>query len=76
MPQGYVLIVGMFIYKTITLKDALKCFKGSNAVSSSIMALFSIVGIFSWLIAVEEVGKTQRRWLSHGTSNRGCFCHY
>lgn len=58
LAAGYVLIVGMFIYKTITLKDALKCFKGAMLFSSSIMALFSIVGIFSWLIAVEEVGKT------------------
>lgn len=58
LAAGYVLIVGVFVYKTIRLKDVLKCLKSSILFSSGIMALFSIVGIFSWLIAVEEVGKT------------------
>lgn len=57
LAAGYVLIVGVFVYKTIKLKDVFKCFKGAALFSSSIMALFSIVGIFSWLISVEEVGK-------------------
>ena len=55
---AYVLIVGAFVYKTLSLKDILNAFKSSALFSASIMALFSIVGIFSWLIAVEEVGKT------------------
>lgn len=57
LAAGYVLIIGVFVYKTIKLKDVFKCFKGAALFSSSIMALFSIVGIFSWLISVEEVGK-------------------
>ena len=58
LAAGYVLFVGTVVYKTIGPKDIIKAFKGAALFSSSIMALFSIVGIFSWLIAVEEVGKT------------------
>lgn len=57
LAAGYVFIIGVFVYKTIGLKDVLKCFKSSILFASSIMALFSIVGIFSWLIAVEKVGQ-------------------
>ena len=58
LAAGYVLFVGAVVYKTIKLKDILNSFRGAALFSSSIMALFSIVGIFSWLIAVEEIGKT------------------
>ena len=58
LAAGYVLIVGLFVYKTIKPRDVFDMLKSASLFSSSIMALFSIVGIFSWLIAVEEVGKT------------------
>lgn len=53
----YVLIIGVFVYKTITIKDILNIFKDSILFSSTIMALFSIAFIFSWFIAVEGIGK-------------------
>jgi len=53
----YVLIIGVFVYKTITIKDILNIFKDSILFSSTIMALFSIAFIFSWFIAVEGLGK-------------------
>lgn len=58
LAAAYVLFIGTVVYKTIKPKDILNSFRGAALFSSSIMALFSIVGIFSWLIAVEEVGKT------------------
>lgn len=58
LAAAYVLFVGAFVYRTLSLKDIINAFKSSALFSASIMALFSIVGIFSWLIAVEEVGKT------------------
>lgn len=53
----YVLIIGVFVYKTITIKDILNIFRDSILFSSTIMALFSIAFIFSWFIAVEGLGK-------------------
>lgn len=58
LAAGYVLFIGAVVYKTIHIKDIFKAFKGAVLFSSGIMALFSIVGIFSWLIAVEQVGQT------------------
>lgn len=58
LAAGYVLIIGMFVYKTIKPRDVFEMLKSASLFSSSIMALFSIVGIFSWLIAVEKVGET------------------
>jgi tripartite ATP-independent transporter DctM subunit len=57
LATAYVLIIGVFAYKTIVLKDILNIFKNSALFSSSIMALFSVAGIFSWFIAVEGIGK-------------------
>ncbi len=57
LATAYVLILGVFVYKTIAIKDILKIFKNSVLFSSSIMALFSIAFIFSWFIAVEGLGK-------------------
>ena len=57
LATAYVLIIGVFFYKTIAIKDILNIFKNSVLFSSSIMALFSIAFIFSWFIAVEGIGK-------------------
>jgi len=57
LATAYVLILGIFVYKTIAIKDILNIFKNSVLFSSSIMALFSIAFIFSWFIAVEGIGK-------------------
>lgn len=57
LATAYVLIIGVFFYKTIAIKDILNIFKNSILFSSSIMALFSVAFIFSWFIAVEGLGK-------------------
>jgi tripartite ATP-independent transporter DctM subunit len=57
LATAYVLIIGVFVYKTIAIKDILNIFKNSILFSSSIMALFSVAFIFSWFIAVEGLGK-------------------
>jgi len=57
LSTSYVLIVGIFFYKTIAIKDILNIFKNSVLFSSSLMALFSVAGIFAWFIAVEGLGK-------------------
>lgn len=57
LATAYVLFIGVFVYKTIAIKDILNIFKSSVLFSSSIMALFSVAFIFSWFIAVEGIGK-------------------
>lgn len=57
LATGYVLLIGMFVYKTIKLKDLISVFKKTALFSATIMALFAVSGIFSYLIAVEGLGK-------------------
>ncbi|TFG90955.1 MAG: TRAP transporter large permease [Candidatus Atribacteria bacterium] len=57
LSTSYIFFVGIFVYKTIAIKDILNIFKNSIFFSSSIMALFSVAGIFAWFIAVEGLGK-------------------
>lgn len=57
LATAYVLFVGMVIYRTITLKDLLKIFGDTAVFSTTIMVLFSIVGIFSWIMTSEQIGE-------------------
>lgn len=57
LATAYVFFIGVVVYRTITIKDILKIFKNAALFSSTLMALFAIVGIFSWFIAVEGIGK-------------------
>ncbi len=54
---AYVLVIGIFVYRTITLKALYKVFCDQALFCSIIMALFAVAGIFSYLIAVEGLGK-------------------
>jgi len=63
LATAYVLFIGVFVYKTIAIKDVLNIFKSSVLFSSSIMAMFSIVGIFSWFIAVEKIGEQMEAYV-------------
>lgn len=54
---AYVIFIGIFVYKTITLKSLYKTFCDNALFSSIIMALFAVAGIFSYLIAVEGLGQ-------------------
>lgn len=58
LATAYVLVIGIFVYKTITIKKMLEAFKKTAQFSATIMALFAVAGIFSYLIAVEGLGKT------------------
>ena len=58
LATAYVLLIGIFVYKTITFKNMFEVFKKTALFSSTIMALFAVAGIFSYLIAVEGLGKT------------------
>lgn len=56
LATAYVLIIGTFVYKKITFKGMFKAFKNTALFSASIMALFAVAGVFSYMIAVEGLG--------------------
>lgn len=53
----YVLFVALFIYRSIRWRDVPGLFARAGAFSATIMAIFATVGIFSWLIANEQLGQ-------------------
>lgn len=55
LASAYVLLVGVLVYHTLTIPVLIDAFKKATAFASSLMALFGVVGIFSWFIAVEEI---------------------
>ncbi|MDI6602058.1 MAG: TRAP transporter large permease [Thermoanaerobacteraceae bacterium] len=63
LATAYVLIIGIFVYRTIRVRDILGIFKRTILFSSSIMAIFSIAGIFSWFIAVEGIGEKLKAFI-------------
>ncbi len=53
----YVLFVALFIYRSIKWREIPGLFAKAGSFSATIMAIFAIVGIFSWLIANEQLGQ-------------------
>ena len=53
----YVLFVALFIYRSIKWSDVPRLFARAGSFSATIMAIFAAVGIFSWLIAYEQLGQ-------------------
>src|SRR5574341_640540 len=52
----YVLLVGMFAYRTIHLRALLGIFARAAGTSVSILAIFAAVGAYSWIVANEQLG--------------------
>lgn len=52
----YVLLVGLFGYRTIRLRALPGIFERAAALSATIMAIFAAVGAYSWIIATEQLG--------------------
>lgn len=57
LASAYVLVIGAFVYRKITIRSLFQVFKKTAQFSATIMALFAVAGIFSYLIAVEGLGK-------------------
>lgn len=53
----YVLFVALFIYRSIKWAELPGLFARAGAFSSTIMAIFASVGVYSWLIANEQLGQ-------------------
>ncbi|MCG8638189.1 MAG: TRAP transporter large permease [Desulfobacterales bacterium] len=51
----YALIVGMFVYKKIRVKDLLPLFISGAITSSIVMFIISTASVFSWIAAIEDI---------------------
>ncbi len=51
----YALIVGMFIYKKIKIKDLFPLFLNGAVTSSIVMFIIATASVFSWIAAIEDI---------------------
>ena len=54
----YAFVVGVFIYKGITLRDVPKIMIDSAVTSAALLALVGIANVFGWIMAAEEIPQT------------------
>lgn len=51
----YALIVGMFIYRKIKIKDLFRIFSDGAITSSIVMFIIATATVFSWIAAIEDI---------------------
>ena len=54
----YAFVIGVYIYKGITLREVPKIFIDSAITSSALLALVGIANVFGWIMANEEIPQT------------------
>jgi len=52
----YILLVSLFVYRTIRFKEIPKLFSKAAVFSTSIMIIFAVVGLYQYIVALEQLG--------------------
>jgi tripartite ATP-independent transporter DctM subunit len=53
----YILIISLFIYRSIRFKDILRIFSKAAVFSTSIMIIFAVVGLYQYIVASEQLAE-------------------
>lgn len=51
----YALLVGMFVYRKIKIKDLVHLFTSGSITSSIVMFIIATASVFSWIAAIEDI---------------------
>lgn len=57
----YVLLLGLFVYRSIKVRDLLPMFRDGAVMSATIMILFAVVGTFSYVLTVGSLSENISR---------------
>ncbi len=52
----YILLISLFVYRTIRLKDLPRIFADAAVFSTSIMIIFAVVGLYQYIVASDQLG--------------------
>ena len=66
----YALLVGMFVYKKITISDLFPLFRDGAVISGIVMFIIAMASVFSWLAAMEDIPARLAGGLLSLTDNR------
>jgi tripartite ATP-independent transporter DctM subunit len=53
----YILLIALFVYRSIRFKDVPKIFSKAAVFSTSIMIIFAVVGLYQYIVASEQLGE-------------------
>lgn len=53
----YILILTIFVYRSMRLRDLLVVFRDTAVFSASIMAIFAVVGLYQYIVSSEQLGE-------------------
>ncbi|MBM4339211.1 MAG: TRAP transporter large permease [Deltaproteobacteria bacterium] len=53
----YILIVSLFVYRSLRFKDIPRIFSKAAVFSTSIMIIFAVVGLYQYIVASEQLGE-------------------
>ncbi len=51
----YALVVGMFVYRGITVRDLFPLFRDGAVTSAIVMFIIAMASVFSWIAAIEDI---------------------
>ncbi len=69
----YILLISLFIYRSIRLKDIPSIFSQAAVFSSSIMIIFAVVGLYQYIVASEQLGEKLGVFITTMHLNRYTF---
>jgi tripartite ATP-independent transporter DctM subunit len=53
----YILLIALFVYRSIRFKDIPRIFSKAAVFSTSIMIIFAVVGLYQYIVASEQLGE-------------------
>ena len=69
----YFILVSVFIYRSIRLRDLFSIFKETAVFSASIMIIFAVVGLYQYIVATEQLGDQLLRAILKLNMSRNLF---
>jgi tripartite ATP-independent transporter DctM subunit len=69
----YILIISLFIYRSIRFKDIPRIFAKAAVFSTSIMIIFAVVGLYQYIVASEQLGEKLGVLVSNMNLNQFTF---
>lgn len=67
---AYSLLIGLFWYRTLSLRTIWQSLKGAGEGSSSILLMIGASGLFAWILVAEQVPQALAALLSNWTDSR------
>lgn len=69
----YILCISLYVYRSITYKEILNVLAKTAVFSTSIMIIFAVVGVFQYIVALEQWGEKLKLLIASWQMSRWTF---